>query len=127
MATKITDNIFDRIHKQGVNKMFSMHNLRKVKVYTDKFSFTVSALMSEEKNQQEKLKNNTTEEITLLIKIKEEELRNVRSDQNPSKRCIFTDITSIEIDGKKYSQTFDSKNNHTKDLIIFKLFKAKGI
>ena len=126
MAIKSKDKIFDRVHKKGVDKLFNIHNSRKVKVFTDTSSFTVYGLLSDEKNQQEKIKNNTTEEITFVVKIKEDDLRKVKDNETNSKNCIFSKITAIEVDGIKYSQTFDNKNNHTKELLTFKLFKAKG-
>lgn len=127
MATKSQDRIFDKIHKIGVYKLFDMHNTRKVKVFTQNdLSFTVRALISEEKNVQEKLKDNTTEEVVLIVKIKEDELRQVKDDKTGTKNCVFSQIIAIEVDKIKYSETFDNKNNHTKDLLTFKLFKAKG-
>ena len=127
MAIKSQDRIFDKIHKIGVYKLFDMHNTRKVKVFTQNdLSFTVRALISEEKNVQEKLKDNTTEEVVLIVKIKEDELRQVKDDKTGTKNCVFSQIIAIEVDKIKYSETFDNKNNHTKDLLTFKLFKAKG-
>ena len=127
MATKSQDRIFDKIHKIGVYKLFDMHNTRKVKVFTQNdLSFTVRALISEEKNVQEKLKDNTTEEVVFIVKIKEDELRQVKDDKTGTKNCVFSQIIAIEVDKIKYSETFDNKNNHTKDLLTFKLFKAKG-
>ena len=129
----IDDKIFQKIHKQAMDLLFdSVHNTKYVLITwydeqtkTDKYTYKVKALLSEDNNKQDYLRDDTFETLRIQVKVRKKDLENALEIHKKQKKCIFNKIKEIEIEGLSYSEVKNNQNNQTQDLLVFDILKNK--
>ena len=129
----INDKLFQKIHKKGMDLLFDkVHNSRYVFITwfdeqnkNDKYRYKVKAILSEENNKQDYLKDNTFETLRLQVKVRKKDLEEANELSGKSKKCIFNKIKEIEIEGTIYSEVKNNFNEQTQELLVFDILKNK--
>lgn len=129
----INDKLFQKIHKQGMDLLFDkVHNSKYVYITwfddqtkNDKYRYKVKAILSEENDKQDYLKDNTFETLRLQVKVRKKDLEEAEELSGKTKKCIFNKIKEIEIEGIIYSEVKNNFNEQTQELLIFDILKNK--
>lgn len=129
----IEKGIFQKIHNQGINLLFdNVHTSKYVYIiwYDEskkdkRYIYKVKAILSEDNNKQDYLKDNTFETLRLQVKVRKKDLENAKELSGKSEKCVFNKIKEIEIEGISYSEVKNNLNNQTQDLLVFDILKNK--